>query len=92
MTTITATTTSPVTASYTNYKGEWMIRTNRQLTKEDRSLESRPVLGGGQELIEVCYVEVTLKSGATKTVEVLEYETKFASKNGLPEAHIYSVR
>lgn len=85
------TATETLTASFTNFKGEWMIRTNRPLNQSDKVKVMVGVLGGGKEEREVFEVEVTLKSGATKTVRVGEYETKFAAKNGMPESHIYSV-
>lgn len=86
MKTIQSTTTSPITATFTKWDDQWAIRTNRPITKHDYSLEERPVLGGGVALIDACYVEVTMKNGGTKTVEVLEYEKSFG------DSHIYSIR
>lgn len=88
----TKTTKKPVFATFYSYKGEWMVKTSRRLTGADDSQELRTVMGGKQELRSVTYLEVTLKSGATKTVEILEYEASFPEKNGKPEAHLYSFR
>lgn len=86
MNTIASTTTTPIIATFTKWNDAWAIRTNRQITKQDRIIEMREVMGGRQEPQEVCYVEVTTKSGATKTVEVLEYQKSFG------DSHIYAIR
>ena len=81
-----ATTSSPINATFRNVNGEWMICADRKITKEDYASESRMVIGGGSHVTDVCRVAVTLKSGATKIVEVLEYAS--ATESG----HFYSVR
>jgi len=86
MNTTTATTTSPITASFTKLNGEWVVKTDRKITKADYATESRIMIGGAKEETQVCRLEVILKSGAAKIVEVLEYATK--NENG----HFYAVR
>jgi len=81
-----ATTLSPINATFRTVNGEWMICADRQITKEDYASQSRMVIGGESHVTDVCRVAVTLKSGATKIVEVLEYAN--ASESG----HFYSVR
>ena len=83
---MTTTTNSPVNATFTRLNNEWVIKTDRRLTKADFVSEKRMVIGGGREMLPVCRVAVTLKSGATKIVEVAEYE----KQNG--GEHFYSVR
>ena len=80
------TTTSPISATFRNVNGEWMICADRKITKKDFAKETRMVIGGGSHEADVCRVAVTLKSGATKVVEVLEYDHKNES------GHFYSVR
>jgi hypothetical protein len=86
MNTTTATTASPITASFTKLNGEWAVKTDRKITKADYVAESRMVIGGAKEETQVCRLEVILKSGAAKIVEVLEYAAK--NENG----HFYFVR
>lgn len=81
-----ATTSSPITATFRNINGEFMICANRKITKKDYAPESRMVIGGGTHITDVCRVAVTMKSGALKIVEVLEYAA--ATESG----HFYSVR
>jgi hypothetical protein len=83
---LTTTTATPLTATFTKFNNDWCIKIDRKLTAEDFVAESRMVIGGSREMLPVCRVEVTLKSGGTKIVEVAEYETEI---NG---EHIYSVR
>jgi hypothetical protein len=80
------TTAAPITATFRNVNGEWMICADRKITKKDYAKESRMVIGGGSHETDVCRVAVTTKSGATKIVEVLEYAA--ATESG----HFYSVR
>ena len=81
-----ATTATPLTATFTKFNNDWCIKIDRKLTAEDFVAESRMVIGGAREMLPVCRVEVTLKSGATKIVEVAEYE------KAINDGHIYSVR
>jgi hypothetical protein len=81
-----STTTDSITATFRNVNGEWMICANRKITKKDYVKETRMVIGGGLHETDVCRVAVSLKSGATKVVEVLEYAA--ATDSG----HFYSVR
>ena len=81
-----ATTTDPITATFRNVNGEWMICVDRKITKKDYAKETRMVIGGGSHKTDVCRVTVSLKSGATKVVEVLEYDHQNES------GHFYCVR
>lgn len=76
--------------TFTNFKGEWMIRSNVQLTR-DNTINSTVEIIGGKEISLLGEIEVTLKSGATKTVRIGEYEKCFKNADGT-ESHIYSVR
>ena len=76
--------------AFTNYKGEWMIRSNVKLTR-DNTINSTVEIIGGKEISLLGEIEVTLKSGATKTVRIGEYEKCFKNADGT-ESHIYSVR
>ena len=76
--------------TFTNFKGEWMIRCNVQLTR-DNTINSTVEIIGGKEISLLGEIEVTLKSGATKTVRIGEYEKCFKNADGT-ESHIYSVR
>lgn len=83
---MTATTNSPINATFTRLNNEWVIKTDRRLTKADFASEKRMVIGGAFEMLPVCRVQVALKSGATKVVEVAEYEKQIGGE------HFYSVR
>jgi hypothetical protein len=83
---MTTTTSSPITATFTKFNNDWCIKTDRKLTTKDFIAESRMVIGGSQEMLSVCRVEVALKSGAIKIVEVADYE------KAINDGHIYSVR
>lgn len=76
----------PITATFTRWNGEWMIKTNRPLTAADRITVERKVMGGTIEPVSVLRVEVTTRSGDIRTVEVAEYEKV------LVDGHIYSIR
>jgi hypothetical protein len=78
------TNTAPLTAIFTKFNNDWCIKTDRKLTSKDFVSESRKVIGG-YEMLPVCRVEVALKSGVTKIVEVAEYE------KAVNDGHIYSI-
>jgi hypothetical protein len=82
------TTTTKPHVTFTNFKGEWMIKSDVQLTK-DNTLNSTVEIIGGKEISLLSEIEVTLKSGATKTVRIGEYEKCFKNNDGT-ESHIYS--
>lgn len=84
--TMTATQVEPLTATFTRWNGEWMIKTSRPLTADDRITVERQVIGGTIEPVSVLQVEVTTRSGDVRTVEVAEYE------KALVDGHIYSIR
>lgn len=83
---MTTTAIEPITATFTRWNGEWMIKTNRPLTAADRITVERKVMGGTIEPVSVLRVEVTTRSGDIRTVEVAEYE------KALVDGHIYSIR
>ena len=83
------TTTKP-TVTFTNYKNEWMIKSNIKLTI-DNTVNSEFETIGGKKILALGSVEVTLKSGSTKSVLIGEYEKCFNNNDGT-QSHIYSVR
>ena len=84
------TTTTKPHVTFTNFKGEWMIKSDVQLTK-DNTLNSTVEIIGGKPITLLGEVVVTLKSGAEKTVRIGEYEKCFKNADGT-ESHIYSTR
>lgn len=84
-----ATETKP-TCTWTNYKGEWMIRSNVKLGA-DNTINGKWEEIGGHRLSIPGEVEVTNKAGVSKLVRVGEYEKCFKNPDGT-ESHIYSIK
>lgn len=78
------------TVAFTNYKGEWMIKSNVKLTI-DNTNDSEFETIGGVKILALGSVDVTLKSGQTKSVLIGEYEKCYKNNDGT-ESHIYSTR
>lgn len=84
------TTTTEPTCTWTNFKGEWMIRSDVKLGHENTIGGEIQTIGGKQISVPGS-VEVSSKSGSVKIVRVGEYEKCFKNTDGT-ETHIYSVR
>tara|TARA_R110000868_G_scaffold37848_1_gene133298 strand:+ start:140 stop:403 length:264 start_codon:yes stop_codon:yes gene_type:complete len=78
------------TVTFTNYKGEWMIKSDVKLTIDNTSDSEFETIGGAK-ILALGSVDVTLKSGLTKSVLIGEYEKCFKNNDGT-ESHIYSTR
>jgi len=77
------------TVTFTNYKGEWMIKSDIKLTAEN-TIDSEYETICGKKILALGSVEVLLESGREKTVLIGEYEMCIKNNDGT-ESHVYSV-